>query len=58
MHERDSHVHGLLIALHELLLLPRAWYFRMDGICAGIYLCDFDRFDPLVLVLYGISVAY
>jgi len=30
VHERDSHVHSLMITLYRLfLLLPRAWYFKV-----------------------------
>jgi hypothetical protein len=30
----------------------------MDEICADFYLCDFDRSDPLVLVLYGDVIIF
>jgi hypothetical protein len=58
VHERDSHVHRLLIALHGLLPIPQAWYFKMDVTCANFYLCDFDRCDSLVLVLYGDMIIF
>jgi hypothetical protein len=53
MHERDPHVHRLLISLHGLLPIRGAWYFRINELtCADFYICDFDRCDSLVLVLY------
>jgi hypothetical protein len=30
----------------------------MDGICAIIYLCDFNISNPLVLVLYGDVIIF
>jgi hypothetical protein len=30
----------------------------MDGICAVVYICDFDRFDPLVLALFEDVVIF
>ena len=52
VHGRDIHVFGLLEALCGLLFGLHDWYFRMDEICTDLYLCYFDRFNLLVLVLY------
>jgi hypothetical protein len=42
VHERDSHVDKLLITLHRLLPIPRAWYFKIKELtCVDFYLCDF-----------------
>ena len=30
----------------------------MDVICAYFQLCDFDRFDPIILVLYGCVIMF
>jgi hypothetical protein len=30
----------------------------MDGICAVINLCRFDRSNPLILVLYGDAIIF
>jgi hypothetical protein len=38
VHGKDTHDYRLLIGLRGLLLVPQAWYFRMDGICAGLSL--------------------
>jgi hypothetical protein len=40
------------------LHVPRAWDFKMDGICAVVYLCDFDNSDPVVLFLYGNVIIF
>jgi hypothetical protein len=53
VHGKYIYDHRLFTALHGFFLIPRAWYFKMDGICAVVHLCDFHRFDPLILVLYG-----
>jgi hypothetical protein len=59
VHERNSHAHRLLIALHRLLPLPRAWSFKIKELTyANFYLCDFDRCDPLVLILYGDAIIF
>jgi hypothetical protein len=58
-HERDFHVHGLLVALDGLLHIPRAWCFMIDELTwSNSYLCDFDRYDTLVLVLYGDVIIF
>jgi hypothetical protein len=59
VHERDSHVHALLIALHGLLPIPRALYFRIEELtCGNIYDCDFDKYDPHALVLCGYVIIF
>jgi hypothetical protein len=59
VHERDSHVHMLLVSPHGLLPLPRAWYFNMKELtCAYFYLCDFNICDPLVMILYGDMIIF
>lgn len=44
--------------MHGLLLVPQPWYFMMDEICAYVYLCGFDRSNPLILVLYGDVIVF
>jgi hypothetical protein len=47
-------VDRLLITLHGLLSIPQALYSKIKRLtCADFYICDFDRCDPLVLILYG-----
>jgi hypothetical protein len=59
VHERDSHVDRLLMALHGLLPIPQDLYSRIKELtCANFYLCDFDRCDPLVLILYGDMIIF
>jgi len=59
VHKRDSHVDNMLAALDGLLLIPQAWYFRNDELtCANFSLWDFDRCDPLVLILYGDMIIF
>jgi hypothetical protein len=53
VHEKYSHDHRLLIALLRLLPTPQAWCFKINELtCANLCICDFDRCDPLVLLLY------
>ena len=49
MHGRDAHNHSLNTTPLGFFLIPQAWYFRIGIICAVVYICDFDRSDPLVL---------
>jgi hypothetical protein len=58
VHENDSHVNRVLIALHGFLPILQDWYFRMHVSCVDFYLCDFDRCDSLVLVLYGDVIIF
>jgi hypothetical protein len=59
VHVKDSHDYMLTIALHELSPIPQAWYFKIDELtCADFYPCDFERCDPLVLVLYGDVIIF
>jgi hypothetical protein len=59
VHKRDSHVDRLLMAFHGLLPIPRAWYSKIKELtCADFYLCDFDRRDPLVLILHEDIVIF
>jgi hypothetical protein len=54
VHERNSHVHKTMITLHGLLTIPQAFYSRIKELnCMDLYLCEFDRCDTLVLILYG-----
>jgi len=47
------------MALHRLLLIPRAWYSRIvELIFVDFNRCDFDRCDPLVVILYGDIVIF
>jgi hypothetical protein len=42
-----------------LLPVPKAWYFRINELtCVDFYLCDFDRCDSLVLILYGDMIIF
>jgi hypothetical protein len=59
VHERDSHVHKLLVALHGMLPILQVWYFKIDELtCTNFYLCDFDRYNPLVFLLYGDVIIF
>jgi len=58
VHGLDTHVYNLLEVPCGFLFTLRAWFFRMDEICANFYLCGLDRFDPLVLVLYGDVIIF
>jgi hypothetical protein len=52
VHERDSHVDRLLMALDRLLPIPQAWYSKIKELtCGDFYLHDLDRCHPLVLIL-------
>jgi hypothetical protein len=54
VHERDYHVDRLLMTLHGLFPIPRAWYSGIKELThTYFYLCDFNRCDRLVLILYG-----
>jgi hypothetical protein len=47
------------MALHRLLPIPQALYSRIEELtCVDFYLCDFDRCDPLVLILYGDVIIF
>lgn len=49
VHERDSHVHRMMMTLYGLLLIPRDLYSRIEELtCMNLYLCDFGRHDTLV----------
>ena len=58
VHGRDTHDYKLLIAPRGLLHVSQAWYFNMNGVCAVVYHCDFDRSNLLVFVLYGDVVIF
>jgi len=54
VHEKDSHVHRMMMILHGLLPIPRALYSKIEEMtCMELYLCDFNRCNTLVLILYG-----
>jgi hypothetical protein len=54
VHERVSHVHRMMITLHELLPIPQAFHSRIEELTSMVlYICDFDKCDTLVLILYG-----
>jgi hypothetical protein len=44
----------MMMTLHGLLPIPQALYSKIEELtCMDLYLCDFDRCDTLVLILYG-----
>ena len=52
VHERDSHVHRLLV-LYGLFPITQDWYSKIKELTfAYFYLYDFDGCDTLVLILY------
>jgi len=62
VHERDSHVHRMMMTLHGFFPIPRALYSNIEELNGmDIYLCHFDRCDTLVLILCGdalFSIGY
>jgi hypothetical protein len=59
VYEQDTHVYNSLEALYGMLFALQAWYFKINEMtCADFYLCDFDRSNPLALVLYGDVIIF
>jgi len=47
------------MALHRLLPIPRALYFRNEELtCVDFYHCDFDGSNTLVLIMYGDVIIF
>jgi hypothetical protein len=58
MHDRESH-DKLLMALRRLLPIRRAWYSMIHELTyAYFYICNFNRYDTFVLILYGDVIIF
>jgi hypothetical protein len=43
VHERESHVHNIMMTLHGLFPIPRALYSKIEELtCMALYHCDYD----------------